>query len=130
MKKMSYKFKEIFENATSQGYRSNVVKPLMGLIIITLVFSAIFAFLNKEVLSIISMITSIVIIVVFLIGYIYCLLNNPDLLRSEKFILEKSIIEQTSMTGDSTTKYSLNNPDMDYTVVESIEDIPVKTIEK
>jgi hypothetical protein len=129
-KNMSDKFKEIFENATSQGYRSNVVKPLMGFLIITFIFTAVFVYLEIILLAYITFGISALTALIFLSGYIYCLIKNPDLLRSEKYNLEKTAIEKISIQGDSTSKIKINSPEMDYIVVESIQDSSPKTIEK
>jgi hypothetical protein len=129
-KKMSDKFKEIFENATSQGYRSNVVKPLMGFLIITFIFTAVFVYLEINILAYITFGISGLTALVFLSGYIYCLIKNPDLLRSEKYNLEKTAIEKIAIKGDSTSEVKIISPEMDYVVVESMKDISLKTLEK
>lgn len=129
-KKMSDKFKEIFENATSQGYKSNVVKPLMGFLIITLVFTAVFVYLEIMPLVYITFGISALTSLIFLSGYVYCLVKNPDLLRSEKYNLEKTAMEKISFSGDSTSKIKINIPEMEYIVAESIQDEPTKKLQK
>lgn len=127
---MNVKLSQILENATSQGYRSNAIKPLSGLIIICITSSFLFAYINVMTLSIVFSIVTILLIVGFVIGYFYCLFNSPDLLRSEKYILEKTAIEKVSQLGDSFNKgATIVNPDLDYVVVESMKSQEKKELE-
>ena len=43
-----------------------------------------------------------VIVLLFFFSYIYCLIKDPDALRSESFVLKKMAIEKSSL-GDSTS---------------------------
>ena len=117
---MASKISEIIEHATSQGYKSNVVKPLAGIIVIMLLSAFMSANYGFELLATVSMGAAIFIIICFLVSYFYCLFTNPDLLRSEKYNLEKTAMEKTAITGDSTTKGKVLFPNMDYVVIESI----------
>lgn len=120
---MHEKLSQILENATSQGYKSNVVKPLMGILIIMLTASIILAYLKVNGLSIACAVFAFLIVIVFLVGYFYCLFTNPDLLRSEKFVLEKTAIENVAFKGDSMSKGFLNAPELDYVKIESLKDL-------
>jgi hypothetical protein len=115
-----WKWTEIAENASSQGYRSNVVKPLSGMVIILLLGSGgLYTVKNFLFANIIGGL-AIVLVIAFIISYFFCLLKNPDLLRSEKYNLEKSAIEKIAITGDSRTSSNIVPPIMDYVVVESV----------
>jgi len=110
---------EILEHASSQGYRSNIVKPLFGMSIVLFLASALFLFLGSNLLAYVSFGMAGLTFITFLISYFYCLFKNPDLLRSEKYNLEKTAIEKVSLSGDSLTKGKLLPPNMDYVKVES-----------
>lgn len=108
----------LLEHATSQGYKSNVMKPLLGINIIFITGGIISHYFGVPYLPIVLIILSTVGGVCLLFAYFFCLLKNPDLLRSEKYNLEKTAIEKVSITGDSTTKRSIAMPRTDYVVVE------------
>lgn len=125
---MSYNFKEMFENASSQGSKSNVVKPLIGVLAILLI-GAFFLFkYEMETLAYITIVLLILTFLAFIFSYFFCLFKNPDLLRSEKYNLEKTAMEKVSFSGDSTSKIKINIPEMEYIVAEPIQDEPSKTL--
>ena len=114
---MSEYLRQILEHASSQGYRSNAIKPLIGGVIICFVLSIIAFYINA------------LIIVYFLIGfgslfsigwlfaYFFCLFKDPNLLRSEKYNLEKTAIEKATMFGETNNKrVEINMPPSDYVI--------------
>ena len=119
---MAGKYSEMLEHATSQGYRSNVVKPLLGMMIIIL--AAIIFLYKVEAIIFANILGGIAILLVlaFLFSYFYCLFKNPDLLRSERYNLEKTALEKIAISGDSMSEGKLIAPNMDYVVIKSIND--------
>jgi uncharacterized membrane protein len=122
------KYDEILEHATSQGYRSNIIKPLLGMMIIMLLATIILYMVGAFVFANFSGAVCLLLVVAFIISYFYCLFKNPDLLRSERYNLEKTAIEKVSMSGDSMSEGKLQAPKMDYVVIESIADLKTKNI--
>nr|WP_315245661.1 hypothetical protein [uncultured Flavobacterium sp.] len=116
------KWSEIAENASSQGYRSNVVKPLIGMVIILLIGSGGLYTVKSYFFANIVGILAVLLVIAFLVSYFFCLFKNPDLLRSEKYNLEKSAIEKIAISGDSRTSSNIVPPLMDYVVVESVNE--------
>lgn len=121
---MSEYLKQILEHATSQGYRSNVLKPLLGMEIILLIATIFLFRFGINVLGYILGSIAIVIIICFLFGYFYCLFKDPNLLRSERYNLEKTALEKVAISGDSGYKSHIQLPNHEYVVVESINDTP------
>lgn len=130
LNKINYmvKYDEILEHATSQGYRSNIIKPLLGMMIIMLLATIILYMVGAFVFANFSGAVCLLLVVAFIISYFYCLFKNPDLLRSERYNLEKTAIEKVSMSGDSMSEGKLQAPKMDYVVIESIADLKTKNI--
>jgi len=115
---MNQMLTSILQQATSQGYRSNVVKPLMGMVIILLCATAVLFYVKFFLFATIIGGLAIAIVVAFLIAYFYCLWKNPDLLRSERYNLEKTAMEKTSITGDSLNG-QIQLPQRDYVIIEA-----------
>ena len=120
---MSRFIKDLLEHATSQGYKSNVMKPLMGLVIIFILGGIACHYFNVPYFSIGLFVLATLAGVCSFIAYFFCLFKNPDLLRSEKYNLEKTAIEKVCITGDSTTKHSIVMPITDYVIVEGKQQI-------
>ncbi|MFC4477408.1 hypothetical protein [Flavobacterium chungangensis] len=114
-----FKWSEIAENASSQGHKANVVKPLSGMAIILLLGSGGLYYVGSYLFANIIGGLAVLIIIAFLVSYFFCLFKNPDLLRSEKYNLEKTAIEKIALVGDSRTSTSINAPEMDYVTVET-----------
>jgi len=129
---MPYNLKQIVEFATSQGYKSNVVKPLSGVLIILFLTIGGLIYHNADMVIVYTILAMAVLAFIgFGVSYFYCLFNNPDLLRSEKYNLEKTAIEKVAFSGDSLTTGKVVTPTMDYIVVESINQIsPNEEIKK
>lgn len=113
---MSEVFKHFLEYATSQGYRSNVVKPLIVCLIIAIMGTIVAAIYNITIVVYCCMILAFIFIVAFLVAYFYCLFQNPNLLRSERYNLERTAIEKATLRGDSTIQGYLKMPEQDYIV--------------
>ena len=125
---MSYNFKEFVENASSQGSKSNIVKPLLGLISILLVGVFFLFKYNMESLAYVLIVLLIITFVAFIFTYFYCLFTNADLLRSEKYNLEKTAMEKISFSGDSVSKYAIDLPAMEYVKAKSLKEESPKTL--
>ena len=115
--KMSEKIRALLEHATSQGYKSNVIKPLMGMMIIFVLGGCLTYYLNIEIFGHILLGLATFTGLCMLFAYFFCLFKDPDLLRSEKYNLEKTVIEKVSITGDSIIERGLNLPITDYVVL-------------
>jgi undecaprenyl pyrophosphate phosphatase UppP len=115
---MSEHFKQLLEIATSQGNRTNVVKPILIGFIVTLVGAIAGVYFNSAIITEYCLNLSIVLLAAFLIAYFVCLYKNPDLLRSEKYNLEKTALEKATFKGDSTVVGHINLPNKDFVVIE------------
>lgn len=108
----------LIQHATSQGYRSNVVKPLTGMAIVLLIATVVLFYFKVIIFGYIIGSLAVVLILAFLFSYFFCLVKNPDLLRSEKYNLEKTAMEKVAITGDSTNRHSIAMPQSDFVIVE------------
>ena len=122
---MGFQINELFNSATSQGSRSNVLKPIISIFGIFLLTSLVLFYLKVDLAGYISLGFALLIACAAVFGFFYCLFKNPDLLRSEKHILERFAIEKASIKGDSIEGKVLP-PKMEYTSYEEIN-IPVES---
>lgn len=119
-KQMSDYFKSLIEHASSQGYKSNTVKPLIGGVIVCFAFSMVAFWIGAYILSYICMSLGGILVICFLFAYFICLYKDPNLLRSERYNLEKTAIEKAAITGDSTAKHlSIKMPQTSYVIDDS-----------
>jgi hypothetical protein len=119
---MADRLSQLLEHATSQGYKSNIIKPLLGMEIILLFATvALFRF-NALLFAYILGSLAIVVVIGFLFSYFYCLFNNPDLLRSERYNLEKTAIEKVAVTGDSVSSPEILLPQRDFVLIRAKND--------
>lgn len=120
IKKMSDTLRQLVEHATSQGYKANVLKPLIGMEVV-LLFATISLFkLDIFVFGYIVGALCVIILICFIYCYFYCLFKDPNLLRSERYNLEKTAIDKISIQGDSSFKSHIAIPDTRYVVIESM----------
>ncbi|MBB4036543.1 glucan phosphoethanolaminetransferase (alkaline phosphatase superfamily) [Dysgonomonas hofstadii] len=119
---MSDYLRHIFEHASSQGYKSNVVKSLFGLLSILLTATILLFKIGENVFGYILGCLSVLIVLAFLFAYFYCLFKDPNLLRSEKFVLEKTAIEKALMSDSIKKTVSVNPPNSNYVSYGSIEE--------
>jgi hypothetical protein len=83
--------------------RSDVLKPIAWLIGILTLATALFMYAKAPDWLIILMgISLLIAIFLYFFSYIYCLFNDRDALRSEKYSLNKMAIQQ-GIFGDSTS---------------------------
>lgn len=120
---MSEAFKSLFQHAANQGYKANVVKPLIGMAAILLFIGLMLMYIEQDIMGYIIFGSAIVMVIVFVISYFMCLAKDPDLLRSERFVIEKSALEKVSISGDSTFPGTINLPHLDYLKIESIKEL-------
>lgn len=93
---------ELLRQATHKGTRSTALQPACwGLAILLSGLLATVAFDAPGWLSIILLILLCLLVLLFLTGYLYFMINDPDALRSEKFTLQKLVIEK-GLVGDSS----------------------------
>lgn len=97
--------KSLLSHSDASGSRSTILKPLTWLFSILLA-SMIISLQNKLLNWFCYIIAGIIIItfVFFIFAFVYCLLNDRDALRSEKFSLRKMEIEN-GLYGDSDSGY-------------------------
>lgn len=114
---MSEHLKNILESVTSQGYRSNVVKPLMGVMVICGIGSIVAFYYEAEILAFVFIGLVCFTVIAFVVAYYICLFRNPDLLRSERYNLEKTAIEKATIKGDSTNICRIQIPGNDYLLI-------------
>lgn len=118
---MSEHLRQILECATSQGYRSNTVKPLMGVMIICFIGAIAAFYYNAVIIAYILTGLGVIVAISFLIAYFYCLTKDPNLLRSERYNLEKTAIEKTSITDSLQGKRIIKTPSTEYVISEPIK---------
>ena len=116
-KEMSEFISSIFKQATAQGFKSNVVKPLMGMFTLFVIATVVLYWLEVPYFSIAMGCLMMIAGIVFLIAYLYCLFKNPDYLRSEKFVVEKMAIEKAALGNSMTPMIKL--PETEYVIVDS-----------
>lgn len=114
---MSEQFKQFLEFATSQGYRSNVIKPLIVCIIISILGSTAGAYYGSQTIILCCLVLAFIFVIAFLVAYFFCLYKDPNLLRSERYNLEKTAIEKATFKGDSAVTSHLNLPQKDYVII-------------
>lgn len=116
--------KSFLQQANSNGSRSNALKPLLwliGIFLPALITSSIYC---AAWVSIVLAIVLIVFCVFFVSFYWYCLVKNPDLLRSEKFNLDKMVVEQTRYNqAKNVPVFDINNVTKETSDNELISDI-------
>jgi len=115
---MNSAFKSLFESATTQGYRSNVLKPIMWISFVLFALTIACLILEKEIFAFIFVVIGVIFLAMSAYAYFYCLHKNPDLLRSEKFNIEKTALEKIAITGDSNLG-RLKMKETDYVVLQS-----------
>jgi hypothetical protein len=98
--------RSFLQQASVQGSRSTVLNPIgwaFALVLSALLASA-WAQAPFWVVVLFAVFASLILIV-FLISYIYCMVNDRDALRSERFSLSKMAIER-SVVGDTLKGFS------------------------
>lgn len=110
--------KQLFENVTTQGYRSNVIKPLIALLIIMLTATIALFHYKIPFFGYCTGILSIIIVIIYLVAYLICLNKNPDLLRSERYNLEKTAMENVAIKGDSNSA-QIQAPQREFIVIQN-----------
>ena len=93
--------KSFLEQATAQGTRATVLKPL-GWMMALLVSATLASFLNPTPswVSVLFAVFAGLTMALYLFAYIFCLLTEKDALRSETFSIQKLAIEK-GVFGDS-----------------------------
>lgn len=112
---------ELLSHASTQGYKSNVLKPLIYICAIGFIMTILF--FKYEITFFGYLMGSITTLsFIGLIGaYFYCLVKNPDLLRSERYNIEQSLIKKVKVIGDSTNA-KFNLPPSNYIMIEGKND--------
>lgn len=123
LKMMSSSINEIFQRASSQGSRSNIVKPLMGMLAILMVATCVLFHIKAMIFAYITVALCVIVFGCFLFAYFHCLFKDPNLLRSEKYNLEKTALEKIAVLGDST---KIISPTLDYVVINSSNDLALE----
>lgn len=91
----------LLQHNIAKGYKSNVLNPLIWLTG-TFFIAIVGAIISKAPtwILIVLIVLLILIIGLFSFAYCFCLIKNPDALRSEKYSIEKMAIEK-GYIGDS-----------------------------
>lgn len=105
-------FANLFQHASSYGSRSSILSIwiwVLGMLGMMLLYLSGAIGINNWI--IISLFILLVIVILVLIGiYSYCLYTGKtDFLRSEKFVIEKMVIEK-QISGDSLTGIHEDSP--------------------
>jgi hypothetical protein len=111
-------FSRLFEQASAQAARSTVLQPLAWIIVSLFAALSVTASFRPESWVLIFLAVLLVIILGIYVGaYIYCMWKDPDLLRSEKFYIQKFAIER-GVFGDSTKGIIIQNSNEDKKVLD------------
>lgn len=89
--------------ASQVGEKSNVVSvliALIGVLFVVVIFLVVYKAPSWVIASV--LIAALVLCLFFVGAYTYCLIRDPDLLRSERMVLEKMAIER-KFVGDSSS---------------------------
>jgi membrane protein YdbS with pleckstrin-like domain len=108
------------EQATTTGSKTTVLKPLawMMAICISATLSAVY-FSSKEWVVILFAVFAGLTMTMYLIAYLYCLINDRDALRSESYKIQKMAIEKGFVGDSSMGVISLDNNESDLIIGES-----------
>lgn len=94
-------FSALLQHNTAKGYKANVLNPLIWLIgTMTLMFLGALKLSAPTWILITGVILFVLIFGLFAFAYCYCLIKNPDALRSEKYSIQKIALEK-GYIGDS-----------------------------
>jgi hypothetical protein len=108
---------ELFQSSASSGSKSTIIKPLSWAIATVLLALLILVKLNAPNWIMYLMAGFLVLFVLLFIAvYVYCILNMPDTLRSEKFTIEKMAIEKGIYGDDKTGIQDVEAVDVTETV--------------
>lgn len=114
LKMMANFYSLLASQLSNQGSKSNIVKPLTYVMAMLLIAAIISLKLKIDLIGYIVLGLFTLVLIAFLITYFICLFKNPDLLRSEKYNLEKTAIEKTSILGDSRNQPLIIPGNRDY----------------
>lgn len=96
-------FSSLVGRASQSGEKSNVVSVLIALIGVLLTILVVLVIYHAPVWVVAPiLITALALCIFFAYAYLYCLKTDPDLLRSEKMIIQKLAIEKR-VVGDSSS---------------------------
>lgn len=101
---------------SSQGSKSNVLKPLMFILVFLLATICFLVKFNLMIFAYVFLGVFVLILIGFLFTYFYCLFKDPDLLRSEKYNLEKTAMEKTAILGSTDNSYKILPGTREYVV--------------
>lgn len=119
IKYMSDYLRLILEQATSQNYKSNAIKPLMGGVIICFVLSIAAYYFKAFIIAYALLAFGGLFVAGWLFAYFFCLVKDPNLLRSEKYNLERTAMEKVAVIGDSHSNSArIIPPSTDYVIIE------------
>lgn len=96
-------FRDMRAHSSETASRTDALKPLVYAMGVLLTAAVGFVFGKAPAwLLIVTVILLSVTVVVYIVAFVFCLLSNPDLLRSETYGLQKMAIER-GVFGDSQT---------------------------
>lgn len=99
----------LIDRATSQGYKSNVLRPIISIVAVILACSIYYCYVEALLLAFIALIIVAIFALVFIGVFIYCIIKKPDLLRSERYNLQMKAMEQNiSSSGNSVKEKPLS----------------------
>lgn len=94
----------LIDRATSQGYKSNVLRPIISIVAVILACSIYYCYVDAFLLALIALAIVAVFAVVFIGVFIYCIIKKPDLLRSERYNLQIKAMEQNISSSGNSVK--------------------------
>lgn len=112
-------FRGIYDSS-AKGQKSNVMNPLIGITSVFIAGSIISHRFDVTYLTIVLIGLSVISGLGFIIGYFFCLFKNPDLLRSEKYNIQKSALENAAMFGNNDNPITNSLPNPNRVIVEGL----------
>ncbi|WP_118949565.1 hypothetical protein [Taibaiella helva] len=111
LKRLKVDIQQYLQNITKSGHKSTVLMPLTSLIAVLIGGGSLMFAVGKVPIWIpITMLClAFAVILLFLGCYLFCLIKNPDLIRSEKFVTDKLLIER-GIYGDDTRGVNEQTP--------------------
>lgn len=95
----------LIDRATSQGYKSNILRPIISIVAVIFAASIYYCYQNAFLLALISLGMAVLFVLLFIFTFLYCMVKKPELLRSERYNLQMKAMEQNmSSSGDSSEK--------------------------
>jgi len=94
-------FRELLQQSNAKGSRSTILQPLIAVVAVIICAIGLLAKVGVPIWFIAALgVFLFLFLVLIMVAYTYCLFNDRDAIRSEKYSIEKMAIEK-GFYGDS-----------------------------